>query len=331
MVKSVAEPSPPEELQLTKPEMFENPLYGSVSAFPKPAPRKEQESPKMLRKEPPPCPDPGIMSPSILLSKAQEAEGSKGTGKPVPPPAPFLSPTPRVRSFTCSTSEGRPQGGDKSQGKPKAPAGSQVPVPVPVPVPVKRPIKPSRSELSQQPLPAQGQRPPLPVKSPAVLHLQHSKSRDYRDNAELPHHSKHRPEDAPLSRTAMQVRSGSGQAGAHAQVCTTGARGCMGVLPSHVGSMLGAPVWAVPAWSEGACVCMRLLEPTRLGTMLWCMWALIHGHVCDRPTLPRSGFRETLPWELQRRKEVKTGFEPSLYPKIPAPTVERLKEGLWVN
>ncbi|XP_010839534.1 PREDICTED: LOW QUALITY PROTEIN: phosphatidylinositol 3,4,5-trisphosphate 5-phosphatase 1 [Bison bison bison] len=206
VVKSVAEPSPPEELQLTKPEMFENPLYGSVSAFPKPAPRKEQESPKMLRKEPPPCPDPGIMSPSILLSKAQEAEGSKGTGKPVPPPAPFLSPTPRVRSFTCSTSEGRPPGGDKSQGKPKAPAGSQVrsPVPVPVPVPVKRPIKPSRSELSQQPLPAQGQRPPLPVKSPAVLHLQHSKSRDYRDNAELPHHSKHRPEDAPLSRTAMQ-------------------------------------------------------------------------------------------------------------------------------
>lgn len=204
MAKSVGEPLPPEEPQLTKPEMFENPLYGSVSAFPKPAPRKEQESPKMLRKEPPPCPDPGIISPSILLSKVQEAEGSKGTGKPAPPPAPFLSPTPRVRSFTCSTSEGRPLGGDKSQGKPKAPAGSQVPVPVPV----KRPIKPSRSELSQQPLPAQGQRPPLPVKSPAVLHLQHSKGRDYRDNAELPHHAKYRPEDAPLSRTAMQVRSG---------------------------------------------------------------------------------------------------------------------------
>lgn len=200
VAKSVGEPLPPEEPQLTKPEMFENPLYGSVSTFPKPAPRKDQESPKMLRKEPPPCPDPGIVSPSILLSKAQEAEGGKGTGKPAPPPAPFLSPTPRVRSFTCSTSEGRPPGGDKSQGKPKAPGGSQVPVPVPV----KRPIKPSRSELSQPPLPAQGQRPPLPVKSPAVLHLQHSKGRDYRDNAELPHHAKHRPEDAPLSRTAMQ-------------------------------------------------------------------------------------------------------------------------------
>ncbi|KAJ8781608.1 hypothetical protein J1605_010866 [Eschrichtius robustus] len=212
--KSAGEPLPPEDPQLTKPEMFENPLYGSVSAFPKPAPRKEQESPKMLRKEPPPCPDPGILSPSILLSKAQEAEGGKGTGKPAPAPAPFLSPTPRLRSFTCSssTAEGRPPGGDKgSQGKPKAPAGSQVPVPA------KRPIKPSRSELSQQP-PAQ--RPPLPVKSPAVLHLQHSRGRDYRDNAELPHLAKHRPEDAPPpGRAAMQVRSGrsapgSGCAGA---------------------------------------------------------------------------------------------------------------------
>uniref|UniRef100_A0A673UJJ0 phosphatidylinositol-3,4,5-trisphosphate 5-phosphatase n=1 Tax=Suricata suricatta TaxID=37032 RepID=A0A673UJJ0_SURSU len=201
--KSSAEPCPQEDSQLTKPEMFENPLYGSVSSFPKPLPRKEQESPKMLRKEPPPCPDPGILSPSILLPKAQEAEGTKGTGKPAPAPAPFLSPTPRVRSFTCSSSaEGRPGGGDKSQGKAKAPAGSQALVPVPA----KRPIKPSRSELSQPTPPAPTPRPPLPVKSPAVLHLQHSKGRDYRDNAELPHHGKHRPDDTPLSRAAMQVR-----------------------------------------------------------------------------------------------------------------------------
>uniref|UniRef100_A0A8C4MQR7 phosphatidylinositol-3,4,5-trisphosphate 5-phosphatase n=1 Tax=Equus asinus asinus TaxID=83772 RepID=A0A8C4MQR7_EQUAS len=195
--KNMAEPLPQEDPPLTKPEMFENPLYGSVSSFPKLVPRKEQESPKMPRKEPPPCPDPGISSPSILLSKAQETEGNKGTGKPVPPPAPFLSPTPRLRSFTCSSSaDGRPAGGDKSQGKPKAPTGTQVPVPA------KRPIKPSRSELSQQ-------RPPLPVKSPAVLHLQHSKGRDYRDNTELPHHGKPRPEDPPLARAAMQVRSGA--------------------------------------------------------------------------------------------------------------------------
>ncbi|XP_030890670.1 phosphatidylinositol 3,4,5-trisphosphate 5-phosphatase 1-like [Leptonychotes weddellii] len=197
--KNSAEPSPQEDAQLTKPEMFENPLYGSVSSFPKLLPRKEQESPKMLRKEPLPCPDPGILSPSILLPKAQEAEGTKGTGKPAP--TPFLSPTPRLRSFTCSSSaEGRPAGGDKSQGKAKGAASLQAQVPA------KRPVKPSRSELSQQapPPPPAAQRPPLPVKSPAVLHLQHSKGRDYRENAELPHHGKHRPEDAPLSRAAMQ-------------------------------------------------------------------------------------------------------------------------------
>jgi hypothetical protein len=75
-------------------------------------------------------------------------------------------------------------------------------------VPAKRPIKPSRSDMSQQmtiPIPAP--RPPLPAKSPAVLQLQHSKGRDYRDNTELPHHSKHRPEEGLLGRTAMQVCS----------------------------------------------------------------------------------------------------------------------------
>lgn len=194
------EPLPQEEPKLAKPEMFENPLYGSVSSFPKPAPRREQESPQMLRKEPPPCPDTGSLSPSILLSKAQEAEGSKGASKPVPAPmpTPFLSPTPRLRSFTCSTSaEGRPAAGDKSQGKAKAPAGA--------PVPAKRPVKPSRSEQSQQALPTPAPRPPLPAKSPAVLHLQYSKGRDYRENTELPYQGKHRPpEDAPLSRATTQ-------------------------------------------------------------------------------------------------------------------------------
>ncbi|XP_005395415.1 PREDICTED: phosphatidylinositol 3,4,5-trisphosphate 5-phosphatase 1 isoform X1 [Chinchilla lanigera] len=178
-----ASETPQEDLPLSKPEMFENPLYGSVSAFPKLVPRKEQESPKMLRKEPPPCPE-------------SEAEGSKGTSKPAP--TPFLSPAPRLRSFTCSASpEGRAASGDRGQGKPKAPAGSQAPVPA------KRPIKPSRSEVSQQ-TPTPAPRPPLPAKSPAVLQLQHAKSRDYRDNCELPHHGKHRPEEGLLGRTAMQ-------------------------------------------------------------------------------------------------------------------------------
>uniref|UniRef100_A0A8C0PEA5 phosphatidylinositol-3,4,5-trisphosphate 5-phosphatase n=2 Tax=Canis lupus familiaris TaxID=9615 RepID=A0A8C0PEA5_CANLF len=205
--KSTPESSPQEDVQLTKPEMFENPLYGSVSSFPKLLPRKEQESPKMLRKDPPPCPDPGILSPGILLPKAQEAEGTKGTGKAAAA-APFLSPTPRLRSYTCSSSaEGRPAAADKSQGKAKAAAGLQAQVPA------KRPIKPSRSELSQQPPPPPAQRPPLPVKSPAVLHLQHSKGRDYRENAELPHHGKLRAEDAPLGRASMQVRWGPACAG----------------------------------------------------------------------------------------------------------------------
>ncbi|KAM9248300.1 phosphatidylinositol 3,4,5-trisphosphate 5-phosphatase 1 [Dugong dugon] len=198
LAKNIAEPPLQEDLPLTKqkPEMFENPLYGSVSSFPKLVPRKEQESPKMLRKEPPPCPDPGVSSPTILLTKAQEPESSKGTSKQVP--------TPRLRSFTCSSSTaegGAAAGGEKNHGKPKPAASSQTPVPVPA----KRPVKPSRSEMSQPIPPAPTQlRPPLPAKSPAVLHLQHSKGRDYRDNTELLHHSKHRPEEGPLGRTAMQ-------------------------------------------------------------------------------------------------------------------------------
>ncbi|CAO2625332.1 Phosphatidylinositol 3,4,5-trisphosphate 5-phosphatase 1, partial [Lemmus lemmus] len=180
-----------EDLQLTKPEMFENPLYGSVSSFPKVVPRKEQESPKMLRKEPPPCPDPGISSPSILPPKVQEVEGVKGTSKQVP--IPVFGPTPRMRSFTCSSSaEGKMPSGDKNQGKPKTSASSQAPVP-------------AKSEMSQQTTPIPAPRPPLPVKSPAVLQLQHSKGRDYRDNTELPHHGKHRQEEGLLGRTAMQV------------------------------------------------------------------------------------------------------------------------------
>ncbi|XP_010345510.1 phosphatidylinositol 3,4,5-trisphosphate 5-phosphatase 1 isoform X1 [Saimiri boliviensis] len=192
--KNTGDGLPQEDLPLTKPEMFENPLYGSVSSFPKPVPRKDQESPKMLRKEPPPCPEPGLLSPSIVLTKVQEAERSEGPAK--------QAPAPRLRSFTCSSStEGKAASGDKSQGKPKTPANSQAPVPA------KRPIKPSRSEMNQQTLPTPTPRPPLPVKSPAVLHLQHSKGRDYRDNTELPHHGKHRPEEGPpgpLGRTAMQ-------------------------------------------------------------------------------------------------------------------------------
>ncbi|XP_072496627.1 phosphatidylinositol 3,4,5-trisphosphate 5-phosphatase 1 isoform X1 [Notamacropus eugenii] len=195
--KNMADPLPVEEVQMTKPEMFENPLYGSVSPFPKPMPRKEQESPKALRKDRSACPDPGAPSPAIILTKPSESESSKLASRQIS--APFL-PVPRMRSFTCSSSaEGKtPSGGEKTQGKPKPPTPSETPIPA------KRPVKPARSEMSQQGNPGQTNRPPLPAKSPAVLHLQHSKARDYRESSELPHHGKHWPEDGPISRTSMQ-------------------------------------------------------------------------------------------------------------------------------
>lgn len=191
MGKCVGDP-PPAEDPLAQPEMFENPLYGSLSSFPKPAPRKEQESPKTVRKEPPSCPEP-----SNLHTKALDPDATKGPGKPIAGSF-VVSPTPRLRSFTCLGMSG---GGDKGPGKPKGPAGTQAPVPT------KRPIKPSRSDLSQPAPPGPAPRPPLPAKSPAVLHLQHSQGRDYRDNTELPHHGKHRP-DEPLGRTTMPVSCG---------------------------------------------------------------------------------------------------------------------------
>uniref|UniRef100_G3VUI8 phosphatidylinositol-3,4,5-trisphosphate 5-phosphatase n=1 Tax=Sarcophilus harrisii TaxID=9305 RepID=G3VUI8_SARHA len=195
--KTVADPSTTEEQPTTKPEMFENPLYGSVSSFPKPAPRKEQESPKILRKERPVFVEPGAPSPSVIFLKAPEGESGKLASKAIS--APFL-PVPRMRSFTCSSSaEGKaPMGGEKTQGKPKPLTPSETPIPA------KRPVKPARSEMSQPGTQGQINRPPLPAKSPAVLHLQHSKARDYRETSELPHHGKYWPEEGPVSRTSMQ-------------------------------------------------------------------------------------------------------------------------------
>uniref|UniRef100_A0A5F8GEZ3 phosphatidylinositol-3,4,5-trisphosphate 5-phosphatase n=1 Tax=Monodelphis domestica TaxID=13616 RepID=A0A5F8GEZ3_MONDO len=194
--KNMAEPSPMDEQLLAKPEMFENPLYGAVSVFPKPAPRKEQESPQTLRKDRPGCPDPGTPSPAVIFTKPPEGEGKLASRQTSAP----LLPVPRMRSFTCSSStEGRTTlSGEKTQGKPKPSTPSENPVPA------KRPVKPVRSEMSQQGNPAQTSRPPLPAKSPAVLHLQHSKARDYRESSELPHHGKHWPEEGPTSRTSMQ-------------------------------------------------------------------------------------------------------------------------------
>ncbi|XP_051855239.1 phosphatidylinositol 3,4,5-trisphosphate 5-phosphatase 1 isoform X3 [Antechinus flavipes] len=209
--KTVADPSTTEEQPMTKPEMFENPLYGSVSSFPKPAPRKEQESPKILRKERPICVEPGAPSPSVIFLKAPEGESGKLASKAIS--APFL-PVPRMRSFTCSSSaDGKaPMGGEKTQGKPKPLTPSETPIPA------KRPVKPARSEMSQPGTQGQINRPPLPAKSPAVLHLQHSKARDYRETSELPHHGKYWPEEGPVSRTSMQVSVEDNELGKEGQV-----------------------------------------------------------------------------------------------------------------
>ncbi|NXB48533.1 SHIP1 phosphatase, partial [Leucopsar rothschildi] len=183
--KSIAEPVLQEEGQ-QRPEMFENPLYGSMSSKGKAAPKKEQEYPKALRKEQPPLPEQ-----SCHLTKPQEPECSKTSGKQPSPP--FLVPTQRFRSYTSSCQLEEKNPGEKSQGKPK------ITPPLENSAPLKKLVKPSRAEVS---LSIQGQqKPPLPSKSRAVLDMQNSKGRDYRDSSELPHSGKHRLEEGPVSRT----------------------------------------------------------------------------------------------------------------------------------
>ncbi|KFV67736.1 Phosphatidylinositol 3,4,5-trisphosphate 5-phosphatase 1, partial [Dryobates pubescens] len=169
-----------------KPEMFENPLYGSMGSKGKVAPKKEQDYPKASRKEQPPLPDQ-----SCHLPKSQELDSSKTSGKQPSPP--FLVPTQRFRSYTCSSQSEEKNTGEKTQGKPKTATSSDNSAPL------KKLVKPLRSEVSPS---IQGQhKPPLPSKSRAVLDMQNSKGRDYRDSSELPHSGKHRTEEGPVGRT----------------------------------------------------------------------------------------------------------------------------------
>lgn len=187
--KSTAEPVLQEEGQ-QRPEMFENPLYGSMGSKGKVAPKKEQEYPKASWKEQLPLPEQ-----SCHLTKPQEPECSKTSGKQPSPP--FLVPTQRFRSYTspCQSEENT---GEKSQGKPK------MTTPLENSALLKKIVKPSRAEVG---LSIQGQqnKPPLPSKSRAVLDMQSSKGRDYRDSSELPRSGKHRMEEGPVSRTATPV------------------------------------------------------------------------------------------------------------------------------
>ncbi|XP_042676597.1 phosphatidylinositol 3,4,5-trisphosphate 5-phosphatase 1 isoform X2 [Centrocercus urophasianus] len=184
--KNTAEPLLQEEGQ-QKPEMIENPLYGYTASKGKAAPKKEQDYPKASRKEQLP-----LSEQSFHLTKSQEPESSKSSSKQPSPP--FLVPTQRFRSYTCSGQSEEKNVGEKTQGKPKAAASSENSALL------KKSVKPLRSEVSPG---VQGQlsRPPLPSKSRAVLDMQSSKGRDYRDSSELPHAGKHRIEEGPLGRT----------------------------------------------------------------------------------------------------------------------------------
>uniref|UniRef100_A0A7M4EPC4 phosphatidylinositol-3,4,5-trisphosphate 5-phosphatase n=1 Tax=Crocodylus porosus TaxID=8502 RepID=A0A7M4EPC4_CROPO len=183
--KIMAEPLLQEEGQ-QKPEMFDNPLYGSMSCKGKVMSKKEP-----LRKE-----HTATSDPSFLLTKSQETEGSKPSSKQQSPP--FLVPTSRFRSYTCSGQSEEKTMNEKVQGKQKSALSLENPAPL------KKPAKPSRSEIGPS---SQGQvnKPPLPTKSRAVLDMQNIKGRDYRDSLELPHTGKHRTEEGPVSRTSTPV------------------------------------------------------------------------------------------------------------------------------
>ncbi|OXB65313.1 hypothetical protein ASZ78_001620 [Callipepla squamata] len=188
--KNTAEPLLQEEGQ-QKPEMFDNPLYGYMGSKAKAAPKKEQDYPKASRKEQLPLPEQ-----SFHLTKPQEPESSKSCSKQ--PSTPFLVPTQRFRSYTSSGQSEEKSMGEKTPGKPKAAAAAENSALL------KKSVKPLRSEVGPG-VQAQLSRPPLPSKSRAVLDMQSSKGRDYRDSSELPHAGKHRIEEGPLGRTTTPV------------------------------------------------------------------------------------------------------------------------------
>ncbi|XP_066475539.1 phosphatidylinositol 3,4,5-trisphosphate 5-phosphatase 1 isoform X2 [Tiliqua scincoides] len=171
--KSMVEPLIAEEVY-PKPEMIDNPLYDFTKSKDKVLPKKEQEFFKHSRKE----------HPSFPFSKAQEVDSSKPNKQQSSPP--FLVPTPRFRSYTCSN-----QSEEKTQSKQKPCANLDPLLPI-----TKKPVKLSRSEVGHS-------RPPVPSKSQVVLDMQNIKGRDYRESSELPHHRKHPNEDGTVSRTIV--------------------------------------------------------------------------------------------------------------------------------
>uniref|UniRef100_A0A8D2LE76 phosphatidylinositol-3,4,5-trisphosphate 5-phosphatase n=1 Tax=Varanus komodoensis TaxID=61221 RepID=A0A8D2LE76_VARKO len=185
--KSVIEPAVLQEDMYLKPEMIDNPLYDFTKTKEKLT--KETKVLKMSRKELPIIPDQ-----NFPLTKLQEVDSSKSSSKQ-PSPPPFLVPTPRFRSYTCSNqSEAKTATSEKTQSKQKLCSHLDPIMPT-----SKKPVKFSRSEAGQS-------KPPLPSKSQVVLDMQNIKGRDYRENSELPHHRKHQNEDGTVNRTTVPVR-----------------------------------------------------------------------------------------------------------------------------
>lgn len=182
--KSVVEPLLPEEMY-TQPEMIDNPLYDYTKSKDKLVSKREQELIKAPRKELPSPPDQSF-------TKLQEVDTSKASNKQQSSP-PFIVPTPRFRSYTCSAqSEEKTALNEKTQSKQKPYVN------VDALVPMKKPVKLSRSEVGHS-------KPPLPSKSQMVLDMLGPKGRDYRESSELPHLRKHQNEDGTLSGTAVLV------------------------------------------------------------------------------------------------------------------------------
>lgn len=171
--KSMVEPLLTEDMY-PKPEMIDNPLYDFTKSKDKVLSKKEQEFFKHSRKEPP----------SFPFNKSQEADSNKLNKQQSSPP--FLVPTPRFRSFTCSN---QPEEMTRSKQKPCANLDPSLSI-------TKKPVKLSRSEVGHS-------KPPLPSKSQVVLDMQNIKGRDYRESSELPYHRKHPNEDGTVGRTTV--------------------------------------------------------------------------------------------------------------------------------
>ncbi|KAI4892022.1 hypothetical protein NFI96_034231 [Prochilodus magdalenae] len=145
------------------PEMFDNPLYGSMG---KSRCGKDQEA---SRKD--------HLSPSEIFAFPKSSDPDSDRPPPVP--------TPRNRSFTCS--DGKPQNPSSTSSSSISSSNSLLPQCI-----TKKPVVPSRSEGGM----IMSGKPPLPVKyRPDPQPQLQLKPRDYRDSSELP--GKMRPPNRP--------------------------------------------------------------------------------------------------------------------------------------